>query len=123
MSYQNVCKNCGSIDLFTKEKGNQVGLYCADCGKWIKWLGKDELNAFNNATKMKENFTDHLLNLGATRGYKEGYKQGREDTIMDVARLAEILIFSNDANEDALVIDSIHYVLEKLKESEGKNDL
>lgn len=36
------CKKCGSVDLFIKENGSQVGLYCSDCGAWIKWLGKDE---------------------------------------------------------------------------------
>ena len=30
--------------MFTKEKGTQTGLYCGDCGKWIKWVGKDEKN-------------------------------------------------------------------------------
>lgn len=37
------CKKCGSMDVFIKENGSQTGLYCSDCGKWIKWLGKDEL--------------------------------------------------------------------------------
>lgn len=41
--YQNCCKKCGSISLHTEEKGNNTGLYCDDCGAWIKWLGKDEL--------------------------------------------------------------------------------
>lgn len=36
------CKNCGSYDLFTKNTGTQVGLYCSDCGKWLKWIGKEE---------------------------------------------------------------------------------
>lgn len=47
--YQNCCKKCGSISLHTEEKGNNVGLYCDDCGAWQKWLGKDELRAFNHA--------------------------------------------------------------------------
>ena len=38
------CPHCGSTDVFTKEKGAQTGLYCGDCGKWIKWVGKDEKN-------------------------------------------------------------------------------
>lgn len=37
------CKKCGSTDLFIKDNGTQTGLYCSDCGKWIKWLGKEEL--------------------------------------------------------------------------------
>ena len=36
------CKKCGSIDLFTTNNGTQHGLYCKDCGAWIKWLGKEE---------------------------------------------------------------------------------
>lgn len=38
------CPHCGSTDVFTKEKGTQTGLYCGGCGKWIKWIGKDEKN-------------------------------------------------------------------------------
>lgn len=44
--YQNCCKKCGSIDLHTEVKGSNTGLYCNDCGAWVKWLGKDELRAF-----------------------------------------------------------------------------
>ena len=47
--YQNCCKKCGSIALHTEVKGNNTGLYCDDCGAWIKWLGKDELRAFEHA--------------------------------------------------------------------------
>lgn len=45
--YQNCCKKCGSMSLHTENKGNNTGLYCNDCGAWLKWLGKDELRAFN----------------------------------------------------------------------------
>ena len=41
------CK-CGSTDLFTEQKGNNLGLYCAECGKWIKWLNKDEARLFKS---------------------------------------------------------------------------
>ena len=49
--YQNCCKKCGSVSLHTEIKGNNTGLYCDDCGKWIKWLGKDELRAFEYSKK------------------------------------------------------------------------
>ena len=49
--YQNCCKKCGSIALHTEVKGNNTGLYCDDCGSWIKWLGKDELRAFEHSHK------------------------------------------------------------------------
>ena len=32
-------------------QGNNTGLYCDDCGAWVKWLGKDELNAFEHSKK------------------------------------------------------------------------
>jgi hypothetical protein len=51
--YQNCCKKCGSISLHTEVKGNNTGLYCDDCGAWIKWLGKDELRAFEHANKSR----------------------------------------------------------------------
>lgn len=49
--YRNCCTKCGSIALHTEVKGNNTGLYCDDCGAWIKWLGKDELRAFEHAQK------------------------------------------------------------------------
>ena len=53
--YQNCCKKCGSISLHTEVKGNHTGLYCDDCGAWIKWLRKDELRAFEYANESSEN--------------------------------------------------------------------
>lgn len=49
--YQKCCTKCGSIALHTEVKGNNTGLYCDDCGAWIKWLGKDELRAFEHSKK------------------------------------------------------------------------
>ena len=45
---QKSCKKCGSISLYTKPKGNQTGLYCNNCGAWIKWLSKDEIREFEH---------------------------------------------------------------------------
>lgn len=38
----NTCPQCGSYNLIKKKstKGVHTGLYCADCGSWIKWLKK-----------------------------------------------------------------------------------
>ena len=44
-----VCKKCGSVNkTFIKVKGNNTGLYCGDCGAWIKWLNKDEINLYEH---------------------------------------------------------------------------
>ena len=53
--YQNCCKKCGSVLLHTEVKGSNTGLYCDDCGAWVKWLGKDELRAFEHSQKEKVN--------------------------------------------------------------------
>ena len=38
-----ICK-CGHNDFFFADKGNQKGIYCSYCGKWVKWADKDEQN-------------------------------------------------------------------------------
>lgn len=37
------CK-CGHNDFFFANEGNQKGIYCSYCGKWLKWADKDERN-------------------------------------------------------------------------------
>lgn len=41
------CLKCKSQDLFVEQHGSHYGLYCGDCGKWIKWLSKEELRLIN----------------------------------------------------------------------------
>ena len=47
------CPKCNSKNLFVKKVRNNTGLYCGDCGAWIKWVGKNELRAFEYLTKQK----------------------------------------------------------------------
>ena len=37
------CNKCESKDLFVEIQGNRRGLYCGECGKWQKWITKQEL--------------------------------------------------------------------------------
>lgn len=57
--YKKCCKKCGSTTLHTEPKGNNVGLYCGDCGAWIKWLGKEEVRAFEHSKEEAENDEMH----------------------------------------------------------------
>ena len=50
--YKNCCRKCGSTSLHTEVKGNNTGLYCDDCGAWQRWLGKDELRAFEFSSRL-----------------------------------------------------------------------
>ena len=44
-----VCKKCGRINkTFIKQKGNNTGVYCGDCGMWIKWLNKNEITLYGH---------------------------------------------------------------------------
>lgn len=59
-----VCKYCGSSLIELKSKGPHTGIYCACCGKWIKWLGKGGLTG---AIKQQ---------IAKTNEYKANKKQG-----------------------------------------------
>lgn len=64
--YQNCCKKCGSAAFHTEVKGNNTGLYCDDCGAWVKWLSKDELRAFEYSKK-KANVKTGKFDYGELR--------------------------------------------------------
>ena len=55
---ERVCK-CGCSNFFIKPNGNQTGLYCYGCGKWQKWLTKDELRLFTQ--KKSDDLLDRLM--------------------------------------------------------------
>lgn len=48
------CKSCGSMDLFTKEKGGNTMLYCSDCGAYQQNLGKNDRILFEEFQKTLE---------------------------------------------------------------------
>lgn len=37
------CNKCGSHKVKLEKRGNQTALLCADCGAWIKWVGRKEI--------------------------------------------------------------------------------
>lgn len=73
--YKNCCRKCGSTSLHTEVKGNNTGLYCDDCGAWQRWLGKDELRAFEfsmrKATKEeKDSVNKYIESISKATGVK-----------------------------------------------------
>lgn len=42
------CNRCGSEHVFLRSACSNVGIYCADCGKWIKWATKDEVRVIEH---------------------------------------------------------------------------
>jgi hypothetical protein len=40
-----LCKKCGNSAIYLVRKNeNQVGAYCSECGAWLKWVGKNDVN-------------------------------------------------------------------------------
>lgn len=39
----NKCNKCNGEILFIEIQGTRRGLYCGNCGKWQKWITKQEL--------------------------------------------------------------------------------
>lgn len=72
--YQNCCKECGNISLHTEVKGNNTGLYCDDCGAWIKWLSKDELRAFEYSQIESQNKNIQIGKMIDSTQYYRQYK-------------------------------------------------
>lgn len=49
------CPKCGSKDLFLRKSGNNTGLYCGDCGAWIKRVGKKEIPLVERFIESRKN--------------------------------------------------------------------
>lgn len=54
------CNKCGSSNYTTEKHGNNTGLYCSGCGKWYKWLNKDEVRVYSQ--KYKEEKEERIFN-------------------------------------------------------------
>jgi len=77
MSKQYVCEKCGSLELFIKESGSQTGLYCSECGKWIKWLPKNEIELAKRFIENNKDIADKTnIDIKKIKELiKEGYKE------------------------------------------------
>lgn len=67
---KNQCK-CGSLDFFIKKQGNNTGLYCSMCGKWQKWLNKDEIRLFEHNHKPKKKSKINQTNADKIRAMSD----------------------------------------------------
>lgn len=54
------CK-CGHNDFFFADKGNQKGIYCSCCGKWLKWADRDEQNLAMKQEPILEKIKEEIL--------------------------------------------------------------
>ncbi len=64
------CK-CGSLDFFMEKQGNNTGLYCSMCGKWQKWMNKDDIRLFEHNHKPKARNTIKQTNADRIRSMND----------------------------------------------------
>lgn len=67
---KNQCK-CGSLDFFIEKQGNNTGLYCSMCGKWQKWMNRDEIRLFEHNHKPKKKSKINQTNADRIRAMSD----------------------------------------------------
>lgn len=45
------CNKCNSTKLFLLDKGVHHGLYCKECGSWVKWVSNKNLDVIKEIIK------------------------------------------------------------------------
>ena len=43
------CKHCGNFTFYEEDRGQHKGIYCSKCGKWVKWVNKNDLSALKSS--------------------------------------------------------------------------
>ena len=88
----NKCK-CGHDDFFFADKGNQKGIYCSYCGKWLKWADKDEQNLRMKQASVLDKIIDEIK------------KAVWEDVIVNIDGTDEVRIPRLDPDDVLGIID------------------
>lgn len=88
------CKCGNTSDFFIEHNLSQCGMYCSWCGKWIKWLNKDEERLF----KHKQSNAEHDAKV-------------KEEIIEDV-----ITYVLNAYKYDSLTKEQLKNILNEAKE-------
>lgn len=64
MKIKNYKCKCGHDDFFFADKGNQKGIYCSYCGKWLKWADKNEQNLDMKQAPVLDKIREEIVDLG-----------------------------------------------------------
>ena len=81
------CKCGNTTKFFTETKGSNIGLYCKECGKWIKWLNKNETRAFEQKEKFIEGYKKCKEKINYDRPFDnivKDYKPQIEELIKNI---------------------------------------
>ena len=78
MEVLNTACSCGATEKFLRKKGAANGLYCGNCEKWFKWVGKKDIDRYK-----QRGFKVHAENYSPNnRGHEQpqnNHTQGRQD--------------------------------------------
>ena len=58
-----ICSKCNGTYTFIKKNNTQTGLYCSKCGKWIKWLGKEEIRLYERQLEMDKMKSEVIMEV------------------------------------------------------------
>ena len=85
------CKKCNSTqeNLYIQSKGTQTGLYCRNCGNWLKWLNKKEIRTA---------YIDGILFVGTSAKLKL-YKNNLDDNLDYLQEYKKLLRFKEYFDE------------------------
>lgn len=111
-----ICKKCGSTDykIIEKSNGNGIamGLYCAKCGQWQKWLNKQEKVLF--ADDINDNrVADKDKEIARLKAENAELKARIEKAVELKAKIGDILympwVYDGNAAVATLLIIDIHF--------------
>ena len=109
------CKCGNTTKFFTETKGSNIGLYCKECGKWIKWLNKDEDRLFN----LKQGFKQELNKVDLEKPFDDctkDYKSLIEKLIKNINYEVEREFDKEPiSTEDAIRKSAYTYGLDKVR--------
>jgi DNA polymerase III delta prime subunit len=74
------CGYCKSEVLFLKDDGDKTGLYCKDCGRWLKWVEPSEKAAIAmQIEKLKNEISIDARDVERVIETYKGYKKKSKD--------------------------------------------
>ena len=76
------CKECGSVDVFIKGRGEQKALVCGDCNTWQKWIGKKEMPLVERF--IQENKQAPVKELGKELSLRIIFSEDMKQKILEV---------------------------------------
>lgn len=108
------CKKCGSKLLHIEKKGTQSGLYCNNCGAWIKWLNKNEIRKFQYNEKENNDIEDDKIKQ------IYNYVKKQEDYYYGKVSSGDNAISDITMSSQAVSFQKVRYFIEQLLDQDGR---